>query len=233
MDHLEASRIQASERYLLGELSDAERDTFEEHFFSCSQCAEEVRAGAAFIANARAVFREDHHRARENRWLVILEWLRPHPIWATAVAAVMLSVLLVSSYQALIVLPRARTELAQFTAPQPLTYRFLRPVVRGDEQRIEAPPGNTPLAFSLDVVPVPGRALTEYLLGEFRDASDRVQASLTLRSPGEAGGQVNVSLSTGALPAGRYALVLRELPNGPGGKAGEEVSKYEFVMVRK
>ena len=56
MEHDWATRLVAAERYLLGELSDAERDQFEEHFFDCPACAEEVRAGAIFEANARAVF---------------------------------------------------------------------------------------------------------------------------------------------------------------------------------
>src|SRR2546422_610857 len=35
----------ALERYLLGEMPGEERDAFEEHFFSCAECAEEARAG--------------------------------------------------------------------------------------------------------------------------------------------------------------------------------------------
>src|SRR5262249_14999465 len=179
MDHIDATQNHASERYLLGELSDAERDAFEEHFFSCSECAEEVRAGAIFLSNARAVFQEDDLRTQESRWEALLAWLRPHPVWAAAAAAAMVSVLVVSSYQSLVALPRARSELAQLNAPQALTYRFLRRVVRSDEQVIEAPPGNAPLVFSLDVASKRGRSLTEYLYGEFRDASGRTPASLT------------------------------------------------------
>ena len=56
MDHEEALKIQAPEKYLLGEFSELERDQFEDHFFDCQACAAEVRAGAVFEANARAVF---------------------------------------------------------------------------------------------------------------------------------------------------------------------------------
>ena len=42
----------AAERYLLGELTDAERDQFEEHFFDCSACADDVR-GTPLPAGAR------------------------------------------------------------------------------------------------------------------------------------------------------------------------------------
>ncbi len=37
-----------AERYLLGELSAEEREKFEEHYFSCQQCADSVMAGATF-----------------------------------------------------------------------------------------------------------------------------------------------------------------------------------------
>ena len=44
MTHQRAVESMASERYLLGEMSDEERDLFEEHYFECSECAEDIRA---------------------------------------------------------------------------------------------------------------------------------------------------------------------------------------------
>jgi len=57
MAHDEAIRSQAAERYVAGELAPAERDAFEEHFFDCPECAEEVRWELVFAANARALLR--------------------------------------------------------------------------------------------------------------------------------------------------------------------------------
>jgi len=59
MDHAEAARKLAVEQYLLGELRGPDREEFEEHFFDCPECVEALEMGAGFIANARAVFRED------------------------------------------------------------------------------------------------------------------------------------------------------------------------------
>ena len=53
MDHLEAVRLRAAERYVLKQLTTAEAEAFEEHFFSCPECAEEVRWIAMFEDNAR------------------------------------------------------------------------------------------------------------------------------------------------------------------------------------
>ncbi len=58
MDHWEATRNFAVEQYLLGELSETQRDEFEHHFFDCPECAEGVVTAAILVANARAVFRE-------------------------------------------------------------------------------------------------------------------------------------------------------------------------------
>ncbi|HTM48767.1 MAG TPA: zf-HC2 domain-containing protein [Bryobacteraceae bacterium] len=59
MDHETAVRISAAERYHLGEMTGADRDAFEEHYFMCPECAEDVRALTVFAANAKTIFREE------------------------------------------------------------------------------------------------------------------------------------------------------------------------------
>src|SRR6266851_9526262 len=59
MDHETAVQLKATERYFLGELTGADRELFEEHFFICPDCAEDVRAMTVFAANAKAAFRAD------------------------------------------------------------------------------------------------------------------------------------------------------------------------------
>lgn len=56
MDHAEAMRLQAAVKHVLGELRQAERDSFEERYFECGECALDVQAAAAFADNARNVF---------------------------------------------------------------------------------------------------------------------------------------------------------------------------------
>jgi hypothetical protein len=55
MEHQEAVEMLASERYLLDELTPELRDAYEEHMFGCTECADDVRFGAAFIDGAKAV----------------------------------------------------------------------------------------------------------------------------------------------------------------------------------
>jgi hypothetical protein len=54
MDHGEAVQMMAVERYLLDELTPEDKDAFEQHLFGCSECALDLRAGAAFVSEARS-----------------------------------------------------------------------------------------------------------------------------------------------------------------------------------
>ncbi|HEX6098302.1 MAG TPA: zf-HC2 domain-containing protein [Thermoanaerobaculia bacterium] len=81
MDHSEATAAYATDRYLLGELTAAEADAFEEHFFDCADCADELRVGLRFMNGGHGMAREaaapeepkvvrlDQHRPRRTAWL--------------------------------------------------------------------------------------------------------------------------------------------------------------------
>src|SRR5258708_23192521 len=57
MDHETAVQLQAAERYVLDEFSSEERANFEEHFFGCPGCADEVRSATILAANAKVVLK--------------------------------------------------------------------------------------------------------------------------------------------------------------------------------
>lgn len=59
MDHDHAVQTHAVERYLLKEMTPAERLEFEEHYFDCVVCAEDLRAAARFIDEAKAVWQDE------------------------------------------------------------------------------------------------------------------------------------------------------------------------------
>lgn len=83
MDHTEATAANAVDRYLLGELSAAEADAFEEHYFDCAECADELRVGMRFMNGGRGMAREeaapeeakvvriDERRSRRTAWLPV------------------------------------------------------------------------------------------------------------------------------------------------------------------
>jgi anti-sigma factor RsiW len=59
MTHAHAASTHAVERYLLGELSAAERDAFEAHAFDCLVCTEDLKAAAIFLDTSRSLLREE------------------------------------------------------------------------------------------------------------------------------------------------------------------------------
>jgi Putative zinc-finger len=55
MDHDDAMRSLATEKYLLGELYPELRDQFEAHLFDCQQCAFDLWAAATFLEYAKVL----------------------------------------------------------------------------------------------------------------------------------------------------------------------------------
>jgi hypothetical protein len=58
MDHDEAVRQKATERYLLDELDPELKEQFEEHLFDCQDCALDVRAAAMFLEQSKIALAE-------------------------------------------------------------------------------------------------------------------------------------------------------------------------------
>src|ERR1700721_3898026 len=123
MNHDEAIRLKAAEKYLLGELTAELRDQYEDHYFGCAECAQEMRTGAVFIDNARDVLGSgsvgvaelgaQHHPSRSCGWWTAL--LRP----AFAIPALAL-LLLVAGYQNAVTIPHLKTALSQSDVAQSL-----------------------------------------------------------------------------------------------------------------
>jgi len=113
MDHSEAVRLMATERYLLGELSPETREAFEAHFFECQECAMDVRAAAAFVDEAKVQLAEPAASStaapkttpRQRDWFA---WLRP----AIAVP-VFAALLLMIGYQNFATIPSLRSAASE------------------------------------------------------------------------------------------------------------------------
>ncbi len=97
MDHNEAIRLMGAEQYLLNELSPELREQFEEHFFECTECANDVRAGAIFLEQSKAIFAAEAAapqreiapaKPEKQSWWA---WLRPSvavPVFAMLLAVI-------------------------------------------------------------------------------------------------------------------------------------------------
>ncbi len=127
MDHDQAVRMKATERYLLDELDPQSRDEFEEHLFDCQECALDVRAAAMFVEQSKVALAEGpkavpvrHAAPARSNWFA---WLRP--AFAVPVFAVLLAVI---GYQNLVEVPHLQTAATQ---PMELPYASLNVSTRG------------------------------------------------------------------------------------------------------
>src|SRR5262252_5269488 len=109
MNHREAVETLALERYLLDEMADQERDAFEEHFFSCAECAEDARAGGA-MRDAVAAGMATAAAAKMSPAARLLTMPAPRRRLSSIVVpwAAAASLALVAGYQAFIAVPALR-----------------------------------------------------------------------------------------------------------------------------
>lgn len=128
MDHSDAVRLQAAEKYVLGELQGAARDEYEEHYFACVECAADVKATAAFAAISRTVFAQEGAavtaRAQSRQPIPAQSWFERFR-WALVgvPALASLALIVVVLYQSSVTIPKLKSEAslaAASTYNQPL-----------------------------------------------------------------------------------------------------------------
>ena len=110
MEHSEASKNFAVERYILGELGETQRDEFENHYFDCPECAEDLKEATILVANVKAVFSEE--KINESRAAVPkrIQWL-PFAGWSLIPAvpiAGCVTLAVLAGYQNLVQIPAMR-----------------------------------------------------------------------------------------------------------------------------
>jgi anti-sigma factor RsiW len=218
MDHTQAVNTLASERYLLDEMTELERHAFEDHFFSCPECAEDVRAGALMRDGAKAGFVASGQARPGERGQIAAFRPRPSrrlsPALPWAVAAMLTGV---AAYQSLWVLPDLRRQVA----PQALSPIALRPATRGTDPVVRLVAGH-PVTLAIEVNVPESSSELSYDLRTAGGAS-----VLTGRAPAPAAGTPLLLLvpSSAFRQPGRYALRLGD-PTNPSTPLGE----YRFVV---
>ena len=118
MEHEEAIQTHAAEQYVLGEMPDSVRDAYEEHYFSCPVCAEEVTAAFRLTEALRLEGQAERTVPEANPVLAMPRKERTRWFWAPALAyaaAVVMAALL--AYQLGVVTPRMEREMAAVRQP--------------------------------------------------------------------------------------------------------------------
>lgn len=201
MDHAEAIRQKATERYLLDELDPELRDQFEEHLFDCQECALDVRAGAMFVEQTKAVLSEapaaDPVRqpvpSPKPSWF---GWFRP--AYALPAVALLLAII---GYQSLVQVPHLQIVANQ---PQALPYASINVSTRGAvKTEVNAAPGK---GFNLLVSIPPDSAYTSYILQLYNPAGG---LQYSLKIPASSPDDTRSIVIPGAgLEQGTYKLVV-------------------------
>lgn len=91
MNHQQIEQQDIIERYVRHQLSADERHAFEEHYFACDQCFEQVRTTAQFIAAVRHSAKRGvlaESAAAESWWKA---WFKPSLVLATAAAVLVVA----------------------------------------------------------------------------------------------------------------------------------------------
>jgi len=141
MNHEDAIREMAVEKYLLGELTGDPRNAFEEHLFECQLCSADLTSGVTLLEGARrelaASLREGTTQAK--RWF-LPAWLSP--VW---MLPAMVACLVLLVYQSAVVVPGMRKQLAETNAPAVLNTLVLADgQARGAElPKVTAPKGGS------------------------------------------------------------------------------------------
>ena len=216
-------RDKMTEQYLLDELSPEARSEFEEHFFECRDCAQDVRAAVLFLEQSRQVLGEAaeaaapaRQRVPEKQTAGWLAWLRP-AFAAPALAAL----LLVVGYQNLVTLPR----LSKANSAQVLPWASVNVgTFAGDGTTITVPRDS---GFVLFLRIPPDRAYSRYT-ADLYNPSGKVEWSLAIPAA-EGQDQWPVQVPAARREAGTYTLKLAGVSSaGESKQVGQASFELQF-----
>ncbi|HWR34850.1 MAG TPA: zf-HC2 domain-containing protein [Clostridia bacterium] len=226
MDHSEAIKMIAAEKYLLGELTASERDAFEDHYFSCEECAADVKSAAVFVDNVREVLRAElaprkAEAAVDNKrsWFA---WLRP------AYAAPLLAILLVVvGYQNFVTIPRMNRGKSA-AAPQALaTFSLVTAGSRSGSGITIAVEKNTPFGLYFDI---PSSSEFSSYSCEVQSESGKRLFSVGVPAQ-QARDSVQLLIPGATLESGQYYLVVLGNRNEQAASTpGQEVARLPFAV---
>ncbi len=239
MEHTQAIQLKAAERYVLGELPSDLREQYEEHFFSCMECAEEVNLAAAFVENSRAAMGSEPvlppvrlleaaaQRPAASGWLGV--FLRPS--FAVPVFA---ALLMLVAYQTFLVIPRLKgtqtVGALASAAPQALpSFSLITADSRGGGEplTVNVAPGQ-PYSLYFDI-PADGN-YSSYNC-QFQNAAGAREFSLNI-SAEQAKNAVQLLIPSSSLGTGKHLLVVRGLGTQDGAaSSGTEVARYPFTLA--
>nr|HEV7953532.1 hypothetical protein [Candidatus Acidoferrales bacterium] len=226
MDHSEAVRLGAAERYLLGELPPDVREQFEDHYFGCLECAQDVRAGAVFVDGARDILRSEGDRAparvasreQSRGWWASL--LRP-----SVLVPVMALLILFAAYQNIVVIPGLSKAVSESNTPQTLqSFSLVTANSRAGGAVAITVPSNKPFTLFVDIPPENQFAF--YTCDLQTESGTLIVSSKVLAE--DAKETVQFLIPPARLGVGKYVLIVRGHTSNA--ETSTEVAHYPFTL---
>jgi Putative zinc-finger len=222
MDHATAMRKAIAESYVLDELSEEERAEFEAHFFTCPECAEDVKELAIFIDDTRRTLGRPPAARRPGATMQRLRRLML-PLAATAVLSLGATV-----YQTAVTVPQLRQDLAQAQSLQATSVHFLS-VARSDPAEIRVSAQQRMIGLTLSRT---GYGSPDRYRIDLRDAEGALVLSSVVAAPA-AGDELQLFLPVADLRPGRYAVELSGIDSAEEQTTPAAVTRYPFVLTRE
>jgi hypothetical protein len=218
MDHNSAVKSQACEKYLLGELSPELRDAYEEHYFSCSDCATQLRSAADLVGASQQILALAPAAVARPDRVRLFPWLRP--VFAVPVFA---ALLLFIGYQNFVTIPH----LKQSAAPRVLQmFSLISANTRGDQALLFTVTPEEPFGLYVDVPT--DSAYSSYVL-RLEDPSGTSSFLRSLTAEEAQKSQV-VTVNPGKR-AGKYSIVVSGLASsGASPPSGKELAHLRFAV---
>jgi hypothetical protein len=221
MDHDLAVKSQACEKYLLGELSPDLRDAYEEHYFSCAECAAQLRMAAELVGAGQQIFAQTPAPAagagivqESGGWF---GWLRP----AIAIP-VLATLLLVVGYQNLVLIPQLKESRAPRVLPM---FSLISANTRGETVPAFTTQANQPLGLYVDVPADAAYSTYEITLVDPGGKTTPVR----LLSHAEAQKTQVVVVHPGKI-SGKYTLIISGQTNSQPASSPAELARIEFTV---
>jgi hypothetical protein len=231
MTHKDAMDLGAADKYLLGQLAADERDEFEEHFFSCKECSEDVRLTAIFLDNLKEVLKEPYALRPAKPMPEIMPAPAATRRWffspQIGLAAGLLLVAF-TGYQNAFVIPSLHRELAQQVGPQSYPAFFLTET-RSEPNVITV--GRDQQYVALQFSKVPGRAHPFYRCELKSQDGSTAAVPFTVAVPSQ-GDEWQLRLPIGGLASGSYTLSVRGAAQENASEL-TDVAQYHFRLETK
>jgi hypothetical protein len=220
MDHHLAVKSQACEKYLLGELSPDLRDAYEEHYFSCAECATQLRMAAELVGAGQQIFAQTPAPAVSAGARIAggwLRWLRP----AIAIP-VLATLLLVVGYQNLVMIPQLKESRAPRVLPM---FSLISANTRGETVPAFTTQPNQALGLYVDVPA--DAAYSTYAISVQAPSGQ----TTPLRSLSYAEAQkTQVVVINPEKMAGKYTLVISGQTNSQLASPPAELARMQFTI---